>query len=214
MSHFLSADLPLLLQNRLMDTLPGIEAQYRMAPYHRARIDPATLPPGEVLAGAVLILIFSEAENPFIPLIERNTYPGVHSGQVSLPGGKKDRDDASLLDTAVRECFEEIGMSAGIRVLGKLTPLYIPVSKFLVEPYVAVCDVRDPVFVAHEREVKSVIRFTLSDLLNGAVVGRGQISAAPGISVESPYFNVEGRKVWGATAMILNELKEIISTIS
>jgi 8-oxo-dGTP pyrophosphatase MutT (NUDIX family) len=207
------SDLISGLKNILKHPLPGTEAHFRMAPRHRAMVNVEMLDPAAVKEGAVMILLFTENGQVFIPLIKRSTYEGVHSGQISLPGGKKDLADESLEETALRECYEEIGVSEKIEVLGKLTSLYIPVSEFLVVPYVGVCRMESPVFVPHAREVSKVIRLPLAHLLDDKTVEEGTIMLRPDLKIESPFFRVEGQQVWGATAMILSELKLLIQSI-
>ena len=208
------SDIVLRLKNALKKPLPGIEAQYRMAPSSRGRFPVETLDPSTITQGAVLILLFVNEKDIYFPLIERVSYEGPHGWQISLPGGKKDPQDFSLEDTALRECFEEIGIGQEIEILGKLTSLYIPVSKFLVEPYVAACYLKDPEFIPHQREVKQVIRMKLTDLIsdnNGTV---GTVTYGNGLSLKCPYYLVAEKQVWGATAMILSELREVIKTTS
>jgi 8-oxo-dGTP pyrophosphatase MutT (NUDIX family) len=199
------------LKIELQNPLPGIEAQYVMAPVTRPRIDLSSLEPGQYRQSAVLILVCRDKENNFfIPLIERLAYIGAHSAQISFPGGKYEEGDENLQNTAIRECFEEIGLRDEIEIIGKLTSLYIPVSGFLVEPYVGFCKIIDPPMVPHEREVKKVLELSLKNLLDNNIVEHGTVEV-DGIKIKTPYFLVEGNKVWGATAMILSELKIILA---
>ena len=152
---------------------------------------------------SVLILLFpskddvNEIEGV---LIERSEYDGVHSKQIGFPGGERDSNDVGDIETAIRECKEELGVKVDIEnVLGPLTPLYIPPSNFLVKPYVAWLSER-PLFSIDPKEVNSFILFQVSDLneesnwcnytVNGVVV--------PGIKFGK-------HLVWGATAMMLRE---------
>lgn len=157
-----------------------------------------------------MILFCEDAEgNLFIPLTERMTYNGAHSGQISLPGGKYEIGDNDLMNTAIRECYEEIGIKE-IEVIGKLTPLFIPVSHFLVNPYVGICKIKNPVMTNQEREVKRLIKLSLEDLENDNIVKLGSMQIMDSMAIKTPWFEVEGLKVWGATAMILSELKELL----
>lgn len=194
--------------------LPGPGAQYLMAPLHRQRIEVETLRVEQFRPSAVMILFCEDAEGRiFIPLIERMSYNGAHSAQISLPGGKREKEDHDLQQTAIRECREEIGIGPS-EVLGPLTKLYIPVSNFVVQPYLGICSVKDPAVKVQEREVKTLLRLPLDDLLNDSLVEEGTIDLFDNLQVKSPWFNVQGHKVWGATAMILSELKQLIRTIS
>lgn len=199
------------LKIELQSPLPGIEAQYLMAPFSRPRIDLTSLEASQYRLSAVMILFCSDDNNNlFIPLIERFAYTGAHSAQISFPGGKYETEDENLQNTAIRECYEEIGLRDEIEVIGKLTSLYIPVSGFLVEPYIGFCKIKNPPMVPHEREVKNVLQLSVKSLLEESIVELGYVDV-DGTKIKTPYFLVEGYKVWGATAMILSELKTILA---
>jgi 8-oxo-dGTP pyrophosphatase MutT (NUDIX family) len=194
--------------------LPGIASQYEMAPVSRPRFNIENLAEDKYRPSAVMILFCTDNNGKlFIPLIERMAYNGTHSAQVSFPGGKYEAEDENLENTAIRECFEEIGLKEEIEIIGKLTRLFIPVSSFLVEPYVGICNIKHPLFIPHEREVKSVIKLPLSQLLDDGIIEEGVVQASE-YKIKTPYFLVEGNKVWGATAMMLNELKAVLKAIS
>jgi 8-oxo-dGTP pyrophosphatase MutT (NUDIX family) len=204
------------LKAELLKTLPGQEIQYKMAPTGRLRYNPVQSAGFTYKPSAVMILFCIDRQDRwFLPLTQRFTYNGAHSGQISLPGGKAEAGDLSLKDTALRECYEEIGIKEEVDVLGSLTNLYIPVSGYLVEPFVGICKIRDPLFIPHEREVKKIIKLYTSDLVNNNSIKNGviQLEGKEPLGIETPYFGIEEHKIWGATAMILNELKEIIRTI-
>lgn len=153
--------------------------------------------------------------NWFLPLTLRPSYKGAHSGQVSLPGGKYDVSDKDLEATARRECYEEIGIRDDLQILGSLTRLFIPVSNFMVAPFVGVCSVPDPVFVPHEREVKSIVRLKISELVSADAIKQGSVAidGVNNLNIEAPYFLSGEVKIWGATAMILSELKALLEPI-
>lgn len=204
------------LKAQLLKSLPGESVQYQMAPAGRAKYTPGQITNLNYKASAVMILFCRDKDGQwFLPLTQRFSYNGAHSGQISLPGGKAEKEDLSLKDTALRECFEEIGIQDELEVLGYLTALPIPVSGYLVHPFVGICKIQDPTLMPHEREVKNIIRLYLDDLLNDAIVKNGliEVEAANKFIIETPYFEIENNKIWGATAMILNELKEIIRPI-
>ncbi|MDI1353474.1 MAG: CoA pyrophosphatase [bacterium] len=202
------------LRSSLQQALPGRDAQYRMAPSRRERVGEAAPAEGQFRPSAVMILFCVDDDSSlYIPLIERMPYHGVHSAQISLPGGKFDRTDVNLERTALRECFEEIGIQ-DIEVLGELTQLHISVSGFLVQPFIGVCKTTNPSMILAEREVKSTVKLKLEDLLNDSNVETGTLEVKDRYKIDTPWFNVGGHKVWGATAMILSELKELIRTIS
>lgn len=196
------------LKERFNQPLPGPEAQFEMAHINRQKLRLNELQEGNFRSSAVLLLLVKREEGFFIPLTERHTYKGAHSGQVSLPGGKHEEHDTSLEETALRECAEEIGVDKGIHIIGELTPIYIPVSNFVVNPYVGVYTNDVINYSLNDKEVKSLLELNLSDLKNPDLVKQTTIDAN-GYKLKTPYFDVQGKIVWGATAMILNEFKQM-----
>lgn len=194
--------------------MPGTQVQYQMAPVGR-RVQELHMQANiRYRPSAVLIVLCRDAHGElFIPLIERHAYKGVHSGQVSLPGGKYEEQDINLENTALRECREEIGLS-GLELLGGLTELLIPVSGFKVQPFVAHCRQINPTLVGQEREVKSLLNLYLNDLLNDSIQKVGPVSLPDNSQIRAPYFELNNYKIWGATAMILRELKEVTKLIA
>jgi 8-oxo-dGTP pyrophosphatase MutT (NUDIX family) len=198
------------LQLALQGMLPGKEAQLRMAPQP---IDPrriAAQVPEDHRKSGVLLLFYPHASHIYFPLIKRPQYPGAHSGQVALPGGKVEEGDPDVVFTALREAEEEIGIDAGkVEVIGSLTELYIPVSNFLVSPILGFLD-HKPIFVPEQREVARIIPTPLNHLIQPEIVKRTPISLGGGKYLETPYFDIAGEVVWGATAMILSELIQVL----
>jgi len=189
--------------------LPGAEAQYRMAPVHRR---------GSIefienfRKSAVMIAVCrNEQDQAYLPLIVRHAYHGVHSGQVSLPGGKHEPNDLTLADTACRECEEEIGIT-NLEMIRELTPLQIPVSQFLVHPFIGVHHPINPSFELNAREVSQIIKLNLDDLLKMNEKNEEWVKAGPS-NMKVPVFNIENQQVWGATAMMLNEFKVLINEV-
>lgn len=197
------------LKLELRKELPGKVVQYRMAPSERVHNVFPSEKNNLTQTGSVLILIFPQNNKINIVLIQRATYPGAHSGQISFPGGKLEPGDKDLTDTALRETEEEIGVSAkDIRILGKLTPLFIPVSNIEVYPVVG-CISYKPEFKPDKTEVKSIIETPLDYLLRQDIVKK-KTTVIQNTNIRIPYFNFNGRHIWGATAMILSEFLEII----
>ncbi len=193
----------------LRKELPGKVVQYRMAPSERVHNVFPSEKNNLTQTGSVLILIFPKNKKINIVLIQRATYPGVHSNQISFPGGKFEKGDKDLIDTALRETQEEIGVSAkDIRIIGKLTPLFIPVSNIEVYPVVG-CISYKPEFKPDKTEVKSIIETQLDYLLRPDIVKK-KTTVIQNTNIQIPYFNFNGRHIWGATAMILNEFLEVI----
>ncbi|MCC5928677.1 MAG: CoA pyrophosphatase [Cyclobacteriaceae bacterium] len=179
-----------------------------MSPETRRHVpDPNELRPAR--HGAVLLLLYEKNGEIYFPLIQRPEYDGVHGGQVSLPGGKVEDGDVSLDFTALRETEEEIGVpAADVEILGKLSDLYIWVSHFHVHPFVGKIDYV-PNFIPDPHEVAQLIETPLLQLTDSS--SRTQFLFKRGeFSLEAPCFDLQNKPVWGATAMILSELCEVI----
>jgi 8-oxo-dGTP pyrophosphatase MutT (NUDIX family) len=145
--------------------------------------------------------------------MKRSEYDGVHSGQISFPGGMKEESDASMTETALREAEEETGVDASrVKVIGSLTPLHIPVSNIVVHPFVGYLPEK-PEFRIDLREVQYLIEESLDNLSDAAIVESESMFIQNKV-MEVPYFNIQGNHVWGATAMILGELLEILKTVT
>ena len=134
----------------------------------------------------------------------------MHAKQVSFPGGKKDAADKTLIETAIREAEEEIGVrSEDIEVLGSLSELYIIASNFNVLPVIGYSS-SVPSFIADEFEVDEVLEVSLDDLLHEKNKKEKPLTILQGVTIHAPYFDLNNKVVWGATAMILAELKAIV----
>lgn len=181
-----------------------------MINYSRTNLSEAALLDPEARPGAVLILIYPKNNVLHTILTLRNIYRGTHSGQVSFPGGKKDPEDADLWSTALREAKEEVGLdSENVEFIGKLTQIYIPPSRFLVTPYLAVCR-HTPTLKADPKEVARIIETPISLFLDPQIISAREIYVEViKTKMEVKYFGIDGETVWGATAMILSELAEI-----
>ncbi len=198
------------LKHKLSFPLPGEEAQYKMAHVNRELFPINVSYQSSYRPSAVLILIYPDSYNaPHILLIERVKYDGHHSGQIALPGGKFEPEDLSLQQTALREFFEETGSSHTPELIGKLSPVYIPVSLFMVQPYVSFLE-QKPQFNINATEVEQLIEWPVKHLLNDAFIKQTQITTPQGYKLQTPYFDVDGKILWGATAMIMSELKHIL----
>lgn len=197
------------LATRLTQRLPGEEEQFRMAPPGRRnhlKVREIDTNPRE---GGVLILLYPKKNKVYFPLMLRTEYPGVHSGQVSLPGGKMEKKDNDLKATALRETKEEFGIfPQKITILGSLTKLYIPPSNFLVSPFVGYTG-NSPEFSPDPEEVQKLIEISLDNIAGKTKIKRKKIRLANGKKVKTPYFELNGYTVWGATAMILSEFFSI-----
>lgn len=193
------------LAQDLQGPLPGRTAQYRMAPQPRAGGGPQDPIPANARQGGVLVLFYPRMGQPYLPLILRPTYDGVHSGQVGFPGGGQESGDPDIIATALREAQEEIGIALEpITVLGQLTPLYVFASNYLVHPTVAWM-AHPPQFQIDQREVAALIETPLSALLEPSNYRRERWELR-GRAVDVPFFYIQTYTIWGATAMMLSEL--------
>lgn len=207
------SELSRQLKQRLVLPLPGQEAQYRMANAERKINVGRFKIPDTARKSAVLILLYESDGTIFFPLIVRPEYEGVHSGQVALPGGSFEETDETLQHTALRESQEEIGIFKNdVQILGQLSSLYIPPSNFIVQPYVGVLTYQ-PFFKADENEVAQILQIDLEKLLDETHVKEKTIKMSNGMEIHTPYFHFQNQTVWGATAMILSELKSVLFEI-
>lgn len=192
--------------------LPGVSAQNKMRAKRSnggAIFFPHEGPP---MRGGVALLLYQERGSWYFPLMKRPVYGGIHSGQISLPGGKMEAPDQDLIDTALRETREELGLSISHQqVIGSLTELYIIASHFNILPVVAVLD-NKPVITADKREVQQVIIASIDELLLPHT-SKEKIILVRGHELYAPYFDIGNEVVWGATAMILNEFITIVREI-
>lgn len=180
----------------------------RMAPANRPQI----ISPEKPVPAAILFLLFQRNELWHTVFIRRNDHKGPHGGQISLPGGMHEKYDLSLLDTAIRETTEELGIERNkIHPLGNLTTLYIPASNFLVYPFIGYYGAT-PVWKPNPSEVKYVIEARLDQLLDSKNVKVKTIASGNTIW-NAPCYDIGGEDIWGATAMIVSEFVEILRSI-
>ena len=194
-------------------TLPGKSAQDIMIP-HPDR-NKYKVVENHKKAG-VMILLFQKEEIWHLVLIKRTQHPNdKHSGQISLPGGQLDKRDKDIRDCAIRETHEEIGVRpSDIKILQSLTPIYVPVSQFMVYPQVGFYNGEISTFRKQDDEVESMIFVPLEHLLNDQMIQKKDIIIRERLIKSVPYFKIGSHIIWGATAMILSEFKQWIKEIS
>jgi 8-oxo-dGTP pyrophosphatase MutT (NUDIX family) len=185
--------------------LPGLAAQLKMAPPYRAE---QLLNSKEKMPSArqssVMILLFHDKGALKTVFIKRSEYDGVHSGQISFPGGQYELCDSSFEATALRETWEEIGVKElDIEIIGQLTDLYIPPSNFMVKVFVGYCTEK-PNYSIDKREVQRVVVVELKILSESGTTAQNIINSS-----SVPCYRVENIEIWGATAMIISELLAI-----
>ena len=203
----------ILLESRLQRPLPGKVAQLKMSSLDRVKELRRMSPADNAIQSSVLILLYPREGSISLVLMLRPVYPGVHSGQISLPGGKYEETDDSLVFTALREAREEIGIDPGqVQVIGQLTEMYIPPSNYIVTPVVGYQSTK-PAFTSDPKEVAEVLEIRLDDLLDARNRQMKKAKLSLGFSLKVPSYFINGHVIWGATAMILSELREIVAEI-
>ena len=195
--------------------LPGEAAHREMAPMIRIKelseIDIYSKNPSE--AGVMAVFYPDASNDTRIVLILRKTYKGVHSNQVGFPGGRREAEDHDLQDTALRETEEEVGIpKEKIEVIKKLSKLYIPPSNFWVQPYIGIVD-ETPQFVREESEVEAILEVLLSDFLNDQNIISEKLTTSYADDIDVPAYLLNEKVVWGATGMMLSEVRQLLLKI-
>lgn len=189
--------------------LGGLDAQFKLAPELRLRYNEDTIKAKNPKKAAVLALFYPDEHNRTrILLTKRASYKGTHSAQISFPGGKTALNDRNLEQTARRETFEEVGVhSDSIHTIRELTTVFIPPSNFLATPFIGYTNQR-PIFTINY-EVAATIEVLLEDLLNDMNISTVEMSTSYMDKVKVPCFKFDNYIIWGATAMMLSEIKEL-----
>lgn len=159
---------------------------------------------------AVLMLLYPKDHQAHLVLMVRSKYPGVHSNQISLPGGKKESFDTDLSQTALRETFEEVGIpSENIQLIRAFSEVYVPPSNFMIHPFLGI-STQPLTFTPDVREVQTIIEMPLAVLLDDSNIFSQNLNTSYAEMAQVPYFKYKDYVIWGATAMILSELKDML----
>lgn len=197
---------------KLSAPLPGIDSHMKMAPEHRTeQLADYHNAIKHARKSAVLILFYGEGESLRMIVIRRSNYVGVHGGQIAFPGGRYEEEDGNVCITALREIEEEIGIARDkIEVLGRLSDIYVPPSNYLISVFVGYLSEK-PVYTIQEREVAEVIEIPFVDFSKSDLIKQKEflVSSTNEIS-KAPYFDVTNAEIWGASAMVIHELLDIL----
>lgn len=190
--------------------LGGLQAQFKMAPKLRLQYDQDKIAANKPRKAAVLVLFYPNKENETCFLLtQRASYKGTHSAQISFPGGKTEKADKNLEQTALRETQEEVGiLPSTVKIIRELTDVYIPPSNFLATPFLGFVDER-PNFVLNH-EVALEIEVLVSDLLDDKTMTTITLDTSYMKKIAVPCFKINNHIVWGATGMMLSEIKELL----
>lgn len=195
--------------------LPGEEIQYKMAPIERLQeLKRKALEMNSAKKAGVLALFYPDVfEQAKLILILRKTYKGVHSAQVGFPGGKFEKQDTSLEDTALRETQEEIGVpKKDITIFKQLTKMYVPPSNFIVQPFLGITQ-STPNFMLQETEVEALIEVAISHFMEDSILISKKITTSYATDLVVPAYLLNNHVVWGATAMMLSEIRQLLKQV-
>lgn len=198
----------------LHNGLPGITAQELMAPSNRGELILLNNHGKTARTSSVLIILFPNETGELCTIFtKRMEYKGVHSGQISFPGGKSEPQDQSLLHTALRETSEEIGLQIDEKsILGRLTDLFVPPSNFIISPFVALLD-EPPITKPDPTEVAEIFSVPVSHCLIPESKINQSYTTSYGMNIPVPGYLYKNYFIWGATAMIYSELLWVIKQI-
>lgn len=192
----------------------ALDAHLKMAPLERVQyLQNYDYSLHNPKASAVLSLFYPKDEKAHVLLIVRSSYPGVHSSQIAFPGGKQELTDIDLQETALRETHEEVGVNPNkVTVIKQWSDIYIPPSNFIVSSFMGITN-KTPEFVLQPDEVNSIIELPITELLNDSLVQNVRMTTSYAQDIMVPAFVIEDHIVWGATAMILSEIKETLKSV-
>ena len=208
--EFFSKNIPKILK----EELPSISAQTKMAPNDRVAIlNDRNYQDNNPRKAAIMMLFYPKNTVTHLVLIVKNSYPGVHSSQIAFPGGKVENFDVNLEETALRETHEEIGIPPNkIKVIRPFTEIYIPPSNFLVYPFLAYSN-HELDFTLQKEEVAAIIELPITKFMDDSIIVSMLMNTSYSKNIEVPCFKVDDHYIWGATAMMMSELKEMLKKV-
>ncbi len=191
----------------LKKALPGSEAHNKMLPKGREKSIPKNTT--GIKKSAVMLLCYLYENEFYFILIKRAKDGGKHSGQIALPGGGVEKFDKDILETAIRETKEEIGVT-NIKIAGLLSPIYIPVSNYIMQPVIGLLN-KKPIFTKCENEVDKIYSVKINDIVNTKIITK--TLKINNEQIVAPFYIINDIEIWGATAMVLSEFIEILKNI-
>jgi len=202
------------LQHKLTKSLTGMHSHLKMAPEHRISdyLNEQKLV-GNAHKSAVMVLFFHDDNVLKMIVIRRSVYVGIHSGQIAFPGGRYEEEDGDVRTTALREIEEEIGITKDkIEIIGRLSDIYVPPSNFLISVFVGYID-KKPIYKIDEREVNEVIEIPFADFFKPEVIKQKDFYVnSIKTASKAPYYDVSNAEIWGASAMVISELLDILKS--
>lgn len=202
------------LKHKLTKPLTGVHSHLKMAPPHRVReLISKSDNASNAKKSAVLIPFFHEDDRLKMIVIRRSVYVGIHSGQIAFPGGRYEEEDGDLRATALREMEEEIGIPKDkIEILGQLSDIYVPPSNFLISVFVGYLSEK-PQYNIDEREVDNVIEIPFDDFFKPNVIKQKDFYVNTiRVASQAPCFDVTNAEIWGASAMVISELMDVVQS--
>ncbi|MEE4256119.1 MAG: CoA pyrophosphatase [Bacteroidales bacterium] len=199
------------LTERLKGVLPGMDSHIKMVPEaRRAEIERFHQGQDAFKAAVLICFVNNYGADTGIVLIRRNEYDGVHSGQISFPGGRYEDGDTDMVSTALREAEEETNIKeSDVEVIGEISPVFIPPSNFFVTPVIAWAR-KQPELIPDPSEVSEIYTISLEQLMDPANRQIRNIAHREFKYIDVPCFYIQGNIIWGATAMMLMELMDIL----